>query len=85
MKPDSRKLSPIFVDLFPISKVVNSVAIRLKLPRSMCIHPTFHVSKVKPLVENPVVPRAPAPPPLCIIDGKLVNTVKKLLVVHRRG
>lgn len=41
------KYAPHFVGLFPISKDINPVAVTLKLPRTMIIHLTLHVSQVK--------------------------------------
>ena len=82
---ESRKLAPRFVGPFPVSRVINPVAVRLKLPRSMRVHPTFHVSRVKPVKESPLVPPAKPPPPPRFFDGGPVFTVKRLLSVRRRG
>lgn len=68
-----------------MSKVINPVAVQLKLPRSMRVHPTFHVSKVKPVKESALVPATPPPPPHRLVDGGPVYTVHKLLVVRKRG
>ena len=70
---------------FPVSKVINPVAVRLRLPRSMRIHPTFHISKIKPVKESPLVPLSKPPPPPQFIDGGPVYSVRKLLAIRRRG
>ena len=56
---------------FTVQKVINPVAVWLKLPHSMRVHPTFHVSKVKPVHNSPLVPAALPPLPPRIVDGGL--------------
>ncbi|XP_067456282.1 uncharacterized protein [Thunnus thynnus] len=82
---ESRKMAPKHIGPFTIQKVINPVAVRLKLPRSMRVHPTFHVSKVKPVHDSPLVPAAPPPPPPRIVDGGPVYTVHRLMRSRRRG
>uniref|UniRef100_A0AAQ4Q6V0 Gypsy retrotransposon integrase-like protein 1 n=1 Tax=Gasterosteus aculeatus aculeatus TaxID=481459 RepID=A0AAQ4Q6V0_GASAC len=62
LQVESRKLAPRFVGPFPVSRVINPAAVRLRLPRSLRVHPTFHVSKIKPVKESSMVPD-PKPPP----------------------
>ena len=85
LRLESRKLAPRFVGLFPITKVVNPVAVQLKLPRTMRVHPTFHVSKVKPVRTSPLAPSTRHPPPLQVIDGGPTYAVMRLLAVCCRG
>ncbi|KAI3356442.1 hypothetical protein L3Q82_017664 [Scortum barcoo] len=49
LRVELKKLAPKFVGPFEIQRIINPVAIRLKLPRSMRVHPTFHVSRIKPV------------------------------------
>lgn len=84
LRVESRKLAPHFVGPFPISRVINSTVVQLRLPRTMCIHPTFHVSHVKPVIESPLMPASrPSPLPRLVVSQP-VYTVKRLLWVHHR-
>ncbi|XP_057714608.1 uncharacterized protein lrfn5a isoform X1 [Corythoichthys intestinalis] len=84
LRATCRKLAPRFVGPYPVSKVIGPAAVRLRLPRSLRVHPTFHVSQVKPVVESSMVPVPPPPPPL-EIDGGPAYQVKRLLAVRPRG
>lgn len=84
-KGESRKLAPRFVGPFPVSKVIHPVSVRLSLPWSLRVNPTFHVSEVQPVRTSPLVPPTRPPPPAWIIDGSPAYTVRKLLAARRRG
>ncbi|KAI3376926.1 hypothetical protein L3Q82_000016 [Scortum barcoo] len=81
----SKKLTPRFVGPFPVSKIINPVSVQLRLPRSLRVHPTFHVSKLKPVRESPLDPPTKPLPPPKLVNGGPVYKVKKLLAVCKRG
>lgn len=59
----TKKLDDKWFGPFPIEKVVSRSAFRLKLPKTMKVHPVFNVSKLRPYIPDPVMHRHPKPPP----------------------
>ncbi|KAL0163719.1 hypothetical protein M9458_039472, partial [Cirrhinus mrigala] len=82
-----RKLSPRYIGPFRILRQINNVTYQLQLPPRYRIHPTFHVSLLKPFSPSVTdVPGAEAgPPPLEILDQPSVYTVREVLDSRRRG
>ena len=85
LEVECRKLAPRFVGPFLIARIINPEVVRLWLPRSIRIHPTFHLSRIKPVQESPLVPPMPPPPPPQLVDGGPVYAVRRLLRSCRRG
>ncbi len=84
-----KKLAPRYVGPFVIQKQINPVTFQLNLPPQYRIHPTFHVSLLKPY-HSPVSPSTePGPitePPLqLILEDGAVYEVRTILDSRRRG
>ncbi|KAL6468355.1 hypothetical protein MHYP_G00240320 [Metynnis hypsauchen] len=74
---ESKKLAPRYVGPFKVDRRVNPVSYRLRLPPSMRVHPTFHVSRLRPFLCGT---RPPAPR---FVAGSPAYTVRRLLDSRR--
>lgn len=63
--------------------MVNAAAMRLKLPLSINVHSTFHVSWVKPGLESKL--DTAVDNPVRIIDGAHTYIIQHILDVCQRG
>lgn len=83
----TRKLLPKFIGPYTITKRINEVAFKLKLPHSLhLIHDVFHVSMFKLYKEDDE--RMPRPPQPVEIEGEFEFEVEAILghrVSRRRG
>lgn len=79
LRVEVRKLAPRFIGPFKVLRKVNPVSYRLLLPKSLRIHPTFHVSLLKPVKYSPLSPATRPPPAPQIIDGQPAYRVKRIL------
>jgi hypothetical protein len=75
----SKKLADKRLGPFPITEIVSSHAIRLKLPPRMKIHPVFNVTYLRPYNE-PTIPgqTSKAPPPV-VVQGEEQYVVENIV------
>lgn len=64
---------------FKIIQVVSPYAYKLKLPRTMKIHPVFHVSILERVAEDPIPGQVVVPPPPVVIEGQEEWEVEQIL------
>ncbi|KAI2645523.1 Transposon Tf2-8 polyprotein [Labeo rohita] len=82
-----RKLSPRYTGPFEILRRINKVTYQLQLPPRYRIHPTFHISRLKPYFPSAteITGAQAEPPPPEILDPPSVYTVREILDSRRRG
>ncbi len=81
-----KKLSPLYIGPFKIQWQINEVTYQLQLPPRYRIHPTFHVSLLKPCSSLTPDQREPdEPPPPEILDQPSVYQVRNIMDSRRRG
>ncbi|KAL2098240.1 hypothetical protein ACEWY4_007447 [Coilia grayii] len=85
IRVESQKLVACFLGPFLVERIISPTAVHLRLPTTMRVHPTFHVSRIKPVRVSPHTPAEPPPPAPRLIDGDPVYTVRLLLRSRRRG
>ena len=78
-KLDVRRLGP-----FPIVDKIGTHNYRLKLPKAMFVHPTFHVSRLRRYEEDPIPERHQKPPPPIRTKEGPAYEIEKLLDVRMR-
>ncbi|KAL0148322.1 hypothetical protein M9458_056384, partial [Cirrhinus mrigala] len=80
LRQPCRKLSPRYIGPFKILRRINDVTFQLQLPPRYRIHPTFHVSLLKPCY-----PSATEQPGAEILEPPSIYTVHEILGSRRRG
>ena len=72
----ARKLYPLWLGPFPVTKKVGAVAYQLEIPPHYRLHNTFHVSLLKPAYDNHAGTPPPAP---MLIEGEDEFEIETLL------
>jgi len=78
----AKKLDDRWFGPFPIQKVINRNAYRLKLPRTFRrVHPVFHISLLRRWTPDPIAerPKPHHPPPDIAADGHVEYEVEVIL------
>ncbi|KAL0186389.1 hypothetical protein M9458_018059, partial [Cirrhinus mrigala] len=82
-----RKLGPRYMGPFQIQRQINDVTYQLQLPPRYCIHPTLHVSLLKPFSPSATdtTGAEAVPPPPEVLDQLSIYTVHEILDSRHRG
>lgn len=73
---------PVTLACFEIERIIDPTSVKHKLHR---IHPSFHVSQLKPVSSSHLCPPSKPPPPAWIIYNHPAYIVHKLQDVHHQS
>ncbi|KAH0603597.1 uncharacterized protein H6S33_007256, partial [Morchella sextelata] len=76
---NSRKLDWKKLGLFPVKEIISPYAYRVDLPRSMKMHPVFHVSLLDSAANDRVPGQIQPPPPPVIVEQEEEYAVEEIL------
>lgn len=74
-----KKLTDKCIGPYPITEMVSSHALRLKLPKTVRIHPVVNIMRVRPYVEPRILGQGTIPPPPVVINGEKEYEVEEVL------
>ncbi|TPX37918.1 hypothetical protein SeLEV6574_g07822 [Synchytrium endobioticum] len=81
----SKKLESNYMGPYYIKRKISPVAFEPQLPKSMKIHPVFHVDLLKPYVRSTDTSRSsPKPPPISVEEQK-GWIIKDIIDVRKKG
>ena len=75
----SWKFTARWIGPYPVRRAVSPVAYELLLPRTLRVHPVFHVSLLKAYREDAINPSPPPPEPIVNDEGEQEYFVQELL------
>lgn len=79
IKRPSKKLAEKRIGPYPILEIISKNAVKLKLPKSIHIHPVVNVSRIRPYNSPRIHGQKRKPPPPVEIDGEQEYEVEKIL------
>jgi len=75
----SKKLADKQLGPFKILRKISSLNYELELPKTIPIHPVFHISLLEPYMETTIPDRSQPPPPPIEVEGELEYQVERIL------
>jgi len=79
LKRPSKKLAERRIGPYEILEIISPNAIKLKLPRTVKLHPVMNVSQLRPYKEPRITGQEATPAPPVEINGELEYEVKQIL------
>jgi glycosylphosphatidylinositol phospholipase D len=79
LKRPSKKLTERQIGPYPIVEIISPHAVKVKLPRSIKIHPVINVSRLRLRKESSIPSQTKSKPPPVEINGEMEYKVEQIL------